>query len=151
MLTDRALAWHDLCQDMEWIALVRFLKAARDAAPIQLYGDGRQTRSFCYVDDLIEAFTRFMAQKETVGPMNLGNPGEFTMLQLAELTLAAGDDLRQRLAPIGGGHDVKALVHQGTSQHLEQFHVVIHHQYGRHRPFPSEEPRFLPETGFLVL
>lgn len=45
------------------------------------------TRSFCYVDDLIEGFVRFMNQTEIVGPMNCGNPGEFTMLQLAELTL----------------------------------------------------------------
>jgi len=54
---------------------------------ITIYGDGSQTRSFCYVDDLIEGFVRFMAQTETVGPLNLGNPGEFTMLELAELTL----------------------------------------------------------------
>ena len=54
---------------------------------ITIYGDGSQTRSFCYVDDLIEGWLRLMAQTETVGPVNLGNPGEFTMLQLAELTL----------------------------------------------------------------
>jgi len=54
---------------------------------ITIYGDGTQTRSFCYVDDLIEGFVRLMNQTETVGPVNLGNPGEFTMLQLAELTL----------------------------------------------------------------
>ena len=52
-----------------------------------IYGDGTQTRSFCYVDDLIEGFVRLMNQTETVGPINIGNPGEFTMLQLAELTL----------------------------------------------------------------
>src|SRR5205823_11294396 len=54
---------------------------------ITVYGDGLQTRSFCYSDDLIESFVRFMQQTETVGPMNLGNPSEFTMRQLAELTL----------------------------------------------------------------
>ena len=52
---------------------------------ITIYGDGSQTRSFCYVDDLIEGFTRMMATKKGVtGPINLGNPGEFSMLELAE-------------------------------------------------------------------
>jgi UDP-glucuronate decarboxylase len=64
-----------------------FIVQALKGEDLTVYGDGSQTRSFCYVDDLIEGFTRFMAQTETVGPMNLGNPGEFTMLQLAELTL----------------------------------------------------------------
>ncbi|MDB6167785.1 MAG: NAD-dependent epimerase/dehydratase [Verrucomicrobia bacterium] len=64
-----------------------FIVQALRGEDITIYGDGSQTRSFCYVDDLIEGFVRFMAQTEIVGPMNLGNPGEFTMLQLAELTL----------------------------------------------------------------
>ena len=64
-----------------------FIVQALQGHDLTIYGDGTQTRSFCYVDDLIEGFIRFMAQTETVGPMNLGNPGEFTMLQLAELTL----------------------------------------------------------------
>ena len=64
-----------------------FIVQALRGEDITIYGDGSQTRSFCYVDDLIEGFTRFMAQTDTIGPMNLGNPGEFTMLQLAELTL----------------------------------------------------------------
>ena len=64
-----------------------FIVQALRGDDITIYGDGSQTRSFCYVDDLIEGFVRFMGQTETVGPMNLGNPGEFTMLQLAELTL----------------------------------------------------------------
>ncbi|WP_025116738.1 UDP-glucuronic acid decarboxylase family protein [Lysinibacillus fusiformis] len=53
--------------------------------PLTVYGDGKQTRSFCYVDDLIEGFLRLMATtKEVTGPVNLGNPNEFTMLELAE-------------------------------------------------------------------
>ncbi len=64
-----------------------FIVQALRGDDITIYGDGSQTRSFCYVDDLIEGFVRFMAQDKTVGPMNLGNPGEFTMLELAELTL----------------------------------------------------------------
>jgi UDP-glucuronate decarboxylase len=64
-----------------------FIVQALKGEDITVYGDGTQTRSFCYVDDLIEGFIRTMAQTETVGPINLGNPGEFTMLELAELTL----------------------------------------------------------------
>ncbi len=64
-----------------------FIVQALRGEDLTIYGDGSQTRSFCYVDDLIEGFVRFMAQTETVGPMNLGNPGEFSMLQLAEQTV----------------------------------------------------------------
>ncbi len=64
-----------------------FIVQALRGEDLTVYGDGSQTRSFCYVDDLIEGFLRFMAQTETVGPVNLGNPGEFTMSELAELTL----------------------------------------------------------------
>lgn len=64
-----------------------FIVQALRGEDITIYGDGSQTRSFCFVDDLIEGFVRFMAQTDTVGPVNLGNPGEFTMLQLAQLTL----------------------------------------------------------------
>jgi UDP-glucuronate decarboxylase len=64
-----------------------FIVQALRGEDLTVYGDGSQTRSFCYVDDLIEGFVRFMAQTETVGPMNIGNPGEFTMMELAELVL----------------------------------------------------------------
>ena len=64
-----------------------FIVQALKGEDLTVYGDGSQTRSFCYVDDLIEGFLRLMAQTETLGPVNIGNPGEFTMLELAELTL----------------------------------------------------------------
>jgi UDP-glucuronate decarboxylase len=65
-----------------------FIMQALTHQPITLYGDGSQTRSFCYVDDLIEGFVRFMAlDGDEPGPLNLGNPGEFTMIELAELVL----------------------------------------------------------------
>ncbi len=64
-----------------------FIVQALKGDDITIYGDGTQTRSFCYVDDLIEGFVRMMNQSEAVGPVNIGNPGEFTMRQLAELTL----------------------------------------------------------------
>jgi UDP-glucuronate decarboxylase len=64
-----------------------FIVQALKGQDLTIYGDGSQTRSFCYVDDLVDGFVRFMNQKETVGPLNLGNPGEFTMLELAEIIL----------------------------------------------------------------
>lgn len=64
-----------------------FIVQALRGEDITVYGDGSQTRSFCYVDDLIEGFLRLMEQSDTAGPVNIGNPGEFTMLELAELVL----------------------------------------------------------------
>ncbi len=65
-----------------------FIVQALKGEPITIYGDGQQTRSFCYCDDLIEGFIRLMATDESItGPINLGNPGEFTMRELAEMVL----------------------------------------------------------------
>ena len=61
------------------------LQALRNE-PITLYGSGQQTRSFCYVDDLVEGLMRLMDAEAVTEPVNLGNPGEFTMRELAELT-----------------------------------------------------------------
>ena len=66
-----------------------FIVQALRGEDITIYGDGSQTRSFCYVDDLIEGFVRLMASPDGVtGPINLGNPNEFTIRQLAEAVLA---------------------------------------------------------------
>lgn len=65
-----------------------FIVQALRGKDITIYGDGSQTRSFCYVDDLIEGFLRLMATpKGFTGPVNIGNPGEYTILQLAESIL----------------------------------------------------------------
>ncbi len=62
-----------------------FIMQALQGKDITIYGDGSQTRSFCYIDDLVELMVRFMdSPAEFVGPMNMGNPGEFTIRQLAE-------------------------------------------------------------------
>ena len=61
-----------------------FIVQALRGEDITVYGDGTQTRSFCYVDDLIEGMVRMMEAEDFTGPVNLGNPGEFTMLELAE-------------------------------------------------------------------
>ncbi|MDD5457714.1 MAG: SDR family oxidoreductase, partial [Candidatus Margulisbacteria bacterium] len=62
-----------------------FIVQSLKGKPITVYGDGSQTRSFCYVDDMVEALMRMMNQKESIGPVNLGNPTEFTILELANL------------------------------------------------------------------
>lgn len=65
-----------------------FIVQALRGEPVTIYGDGAQTRSFCYVDDLVEGMLRMMDSREGfTGPVNLGNPGEFTMLELARLVL----------------------------------------------------------------
>jgi UDP-glucuronate decarboxylase len=62
-----------------------FIVQALQGKPITIYGDGSQSRSFCYVDDLIEVFVRLMDSEDSfTGPVNTGNPGEFTILELAE-------------------------------------------------------------------
>ena len=92
-----------------------FIVQALKGEPITIYGDGKQTRSFCYVDDLIDAIVRLMATPDDfTGPVNIGNPDEFTMLELAERVLAVtgskskivhkslpSDDPTQRCPDIG--------------------------------------------------
>jgi UDP-glucuronate decarboxylase len=70
--------------------------------PITIYGDGTQTRSFCYVDDMVEAFMLLMnSGDEITGPINLGNPCEFTMLELAQAVLdITGSSSRIELRPL---------------------------------------------------
>ena len=66
-----------------------FIVQALRNEPITIYGDGKQTRSFCYVSDLIDGFVRLMfSNSDITGPINLGNPTEFTMLELAEKVIA---------------------------------------------------------------
>jgi UDP-glucuronate decarboxylase len=90
-----------------------FIVQALRGEDLTIYGDGKQTRSFCYVDDLIEGFIRLMNQNKIIGPVNIGNPGEFSMLELAEQVLKKvggkskltfhplpGDDPKQRCPDI---------------------------------------------------
>jgi UDP-glucuronate decarboxylase len=121
-----------------------FIVQALRGQDITIYGDGSQTRSFCYVDDLIEGFLRFMAQTETVGPMNCGNPGEFTMGELAELTLKLvggkskivhqplpADDPKQRRPDITlakkilGGWEPKVSLEEGLGRTIAYFKTRV--------------------------
>ena len=65
-----------------------FIVQALRGEDITVYGEGQQTRSFCYYSDLIDGFDRLMNQDELTGPVNIGNPGEFTILELAEKVIA---------------------------------------------------------------
>ena len=66
-----------------------FIVQAIQGLPITIYGDGSQTRSFCYIDDMIDAFVLLMNMpKDFSGPVNLGNPNEFTILELAEIIIS---------------------------------------------------------------
>jgi UDP-glucuronate decarboxylase len=86
-----------------------FIMQALANEPITIYGDGRQTRSFCYVEDLIDGLVRLMATPdEFTGPVNLGNPVECTMLELAELvTELTGSTAGLRFMPIPADDPVR--------------------------------------------
>ena len=64
-----------------------FIVAALKGEPITIHGDGLQSRSFCYVTELVDAMYRMMNTENITGPINIGNPGEFTMIELAETVL----------------------------------------------------------------
>ena len=117
-----------------------FIVQALKGEDITIYGDGQQTRSFCYVDDLIEGFVRMMdSNGEFIGPVNMGNPGEFTMLELAEhvIRLVGGqsklafhplptDDPRQRQPDITLAHSAlgwqpKVALEDGLKETIAYF------------------------------
>ena len=123
-----------------------FIVQALKGEEITIYGSGQQTRSFCYVDDLIEGFVRMMDSPEGLtGPVNLGNPSEFTMLELAELVLRLTaskspltfkplpqDDPRQRQPDISmareqlGGWEPKVALEDGLRETIAYFKKVLH-------------------------
>ena len=79
-----------------------FIVQALNNEDITIYGDGKQTRSFCYADDLIDGMIKMMNSRDGfTGPVNIGNPGEFTMLELAELVIKlAGSDSKIVYKPL---------------------------------------------------
>jgi UDP-glucuronate decarboxylase len=97
-----------------------FIMQALKNEPITIYGDGSQTRSFCYVDDLIEGFVRLMnSQAEITGPINLGNPVEFTIRELAELVIeltGSRSVLSYEPLPADDPKQRRPSIHAATSQ-----------------------------------
>ncbi|MGO9605996.1 MAG: UDP-glucuronic acid decarboxylase family protein [Candidatus Binataceae bacterium] len=77
-----------------------FCVAALRGEDLEVYGDGKQTRSFAYVDDIVEALVRMMDQEEHIGPVNIGNPSEITILELASLAIEfAGSSSKLKVMP----------------------------------------------------
>ena len=116
-----------------------FIVQALQGQDITVYGEGQQTRSFCYVDDLIEGFVGLMNQDQVVGPMNIGNPGEFTILELAQKVIKLTgskskivyrpmpeDDPKQRQPDIAQAREVlgwepKVQLEAGLKKTIEYF------------------------------
>ena len=124
-----------------------FIVQALTGKDITIYGDGSQTRSFCYVDDLVECMIRFMnSESSFVGPMNMGNPGEFSIRELAELVIALtgsaskivskplpGDDPRQRRPDIGLareklGWEPQIALREGLAKTIPYFARLLHEE-----------------------
>ena len=121
-----------------------FIVQALKGEEITIYGDGSQTRSFCYVDDLVDVIIKFMAtEKGFTGPMNIGNPDEFTILELAELILELTnskselifkglpvDDPKQRqpdisLAKEKCGWEPKTQLKEGLQKTIDYFNLIL--------------------------
>jgi len=121
-----------------------FIVQALKGEDITIYGDGKQSRSFCYVDEMVDAFIRLMATDDDfIGPVNLGNPGEFTIRELAEKTLSMTgsksvlnnlplpqDDPRQRqpdisLAKEKLGWEPVIKLEEGLGRTIEYFKSIL--------------------------
>ncbi|MGA8179760.1 MAG: NAD-dependent epimerase/dehydratase family protein, partial [Desulfobacterales bacterium] len=121
-----------------------FIVQALRGEPITIFGDGTQTRSFCYVDDLIEGLIRLMDSDDDVtGPINLGRPGEFTILELAEKILELSnsrseiifkalpaDDPKQRKPDIARAQDIlewepEIELEEGLKKTIAYFEKVL--------------------------
>ena len=85
-----------------------FIVQALKGEELTIYGDGTQTRSFCYVDELIDGLVSLMEQTNLVGPVNIGNPGEFTILELAEMIIQkTGSQSKITMHPLPGDDPLK--------------------------------------------
>lgn len=120
-----------------------FICQALKGEPITIYGDGKQTRSFCYVSDLIRGFESLMDREGFVGPVNVGNPGEFSMLELAQAVLEItgssselvfkplpGDDPKQRrpdiaLAKSELGWEPEVDLEEGLKRTIPYFEELL--------------------------
>jgi UDP-glucuronate decarboxylase len=142
-----------------------FIVQALRNEPITIYGEGTQTRSFCYVDDLIEGFIRLMnSPDELTGPVNLGNPGEFTMIELAETILELTgsrsalvyealpqDDPKQRQPDIGLaraslGWEPRVALRDGLKPTIAYFDGLLRGLKLARRQEPHVGPAFLGQV-----
>jgi UDP-glucuronate decarboxylase len=97
-----------------------FIVQALRGEPLTVFGDGSQTRSFCYIDDMVDGLIRLMnSPREVTGPVNLGNPGEFTMLELAKKVLAlTGSDGAIEHGPLPSDDPVRRKPDIGRAREL---------------------------------
>jgi UDP-glucuronate decarboxylase len=143
-----------------------FIVQALTGDPITLYGDGAQTRSFCYVDDLVDGLIRLMDSGEDVtGPINLGNPDEYSMLDLARTILdltgstsrivhepLPSDDPLQRRPDIGRARALLdwapvTPLHAGLRRTIEYFEALLTAR--GHRPSPAVSHALSPQARAL--
>jgi UDP-glucuronate decarboxylase len=119
-----------------------FITQALRGEPITLFGTGLQSRSFCFVDDLIEGFMRVAALKELKTPMNLGNPGEFTMKELAEMVLeVTGSKSTIEYRPLPVDDPKQRCPDTRLARELIQFEAAIPLRTGLERTIVDFEQR----------
>jgi len=134
-----------------------FIVQALNNEDITIYGDGSQTRSFCYVDDLVEGIVGFMYQDDFHGPMNLGNPNEFTIKELAEIVIEVtgskskiiylplpGDDPKQRRPNIEKakaklGWEPKVQLREGVQRTAEYFRRLDMRKFSKPTPHTAHK------------
>jgi len=134
-----------------------FIVQALNDEDITIYGDGSQTRSFCYVEDLVEGLVKFMYQDGFHGPMNLGNPNEFTVKELAEIVIEVtgskskivylplpGDDPKQRRPNIEKakatlGWEPKIQLREGVARTADYFRRLDLRKYKKPTPHTAHK------------
>src|SRR6059036_3400778 len=130
-----------------------FIEQALKGAPITVYGDGKQTRSFCYVDDLIDALVRLMATSDDfTGPVNLGNPQEFTILELARKVIAStGSRSEIVFKPLPSDDPVQRQPDISLAKQMLQWEPVVALNEGLRRTISYFRAERRPAAKDLVL
>merc|ERR1712113_293273 len=139
------------------MGVTNFIVQALNNEDITIYGDGSQTRSFSYVDDTVDALMRFMDQEQTVGPMNIGNPNEFTVKELAEMVVELtgskskiiylplpGDDPKQRRPDIARAKkylnwEPKTQLREGLTKTIDYFKSLDMRTYKKPTPHTAHK------------
>ena len=105
-----------------------FIVAALKEEPLEIFGDGEQTRSFCYVSDLIDVILKMMNKDDFIGPVNIGNPGEFTIRELAEKILkltGSRSKIQVRQGREKLGWEPSVDLEEGLGKTIEYFEKVL--------------------------